>query len=316
MRVVSLLPATTEIVHALGRGDTLVGRSHECDHPAGVEALPVCTEPRVEFTGASCDIDAQLKGVLEAALSLYEVHVDVLREVAPDVVLTQSLCEVCAVSLADVQAAVEAHLGDHVRVVACEPNALADVRADVRRVAEALGVPAEGERVVAELDARIDAVRARVAGRPPVRVATVEWVDPFMAAGNWMPELVEAAGGVELFGIAGAHSPWTDLDALAAADPDVVVAMPCGFGLARTVEEVRVLWEQPAWRDLRAVREGRVAATDGHRFFNRPGPRLAESVEILAEILHPGLADGPDATSHHGDAWVWLDPATGAPAGA
>ncbi len=303
-RIVSLLPATTEIVHALGCGDALVGRSHECDHPPGVETLPIVTEPKVWMDGDSAAIDRQVREILEQALSVYRVHTDVLRSVAPDVVLTQSQCEVCAVSSDDVQEAVELHLDGDVEVVALEPNALADVLDDVRRVAAALGVPERGEELAASMSQRIDAIAERTAELPRRRVLTLEWIDPPMAAGNWMPELLEAAGGQELFGRAGQHSPWLDWDEVAVADPDVIVVLPCGFDLDRTREEATALTELPGWSQLRAVQTGRTALVDGHRFFNRPGPRLVESTHILAEILHPDAF----APSYLGDAWEPMPP--------
>jgi iron complex transport system substrate-binding protein len=298
-RVVSLLPATTEIVHALGCGETLVGRSHECDHPPEVEALPVVTEPKVWVDGDSAAIDRQVREILEQALSVYRVHIDVLREARPDVVLTQTQCEVCAVSADDVRHAVAEHLDGAAEVVALEPNALADVLDDVRRVARALGVPDRGERLAVSMAEGIAVIAERTRDLPRRRVLTVEWIDPPMAAGNWMPELVEAAGGHDLFGRAGQHSPWLDWDAVAAADPDVIVVLPCGFDLDRTRSEAPTLTKLPGWGDLRAVRGGRTALVDGHRFFNRPGPRLVESTQILAEILHPEAF----APSYLGDAW-------------
>lgn len=298
-RIVSLLPSTTEIVHALGLGAQLVGRSHECDHPPEVAALPVVTEPKFPVSGDSATIDRQVRTLLEQALSVYEVHVDVLREIAPDVVLTQTQCEVCAVSAREVHAAVRDHLGDGVEVVELEPNALRDVLGDVRRVAHALRVPERGDRLVDDVLGRLDAVRAAVAGRPRRRVLTIEWIDPPMAAGNWMPELLDAAGADELFGVAGHHSPWLDVEAVGAADPDAVLVLPCGFDLDRTRAEAPALRDLPGWDELRAVRDGEVFLLDGHRFFNRPGPRLAESAEILAEVLHPGSV----RSDHEGDAW-------------
>jgi iron complex transport system substrate-binding protein len=302
-RVVSLLPSTTEIVHALGCGDQLVGRSHECDHPSGVEALPVVTEPRTPVGGGSLQIDRQLRSILEQALSVYQVHTEVLAELAPDVVLTQSLCEVCAVSLADVQAAVDQHLDAATEVVALEPRRLADVVEDFRRVARALEVPERGDRLATEVTSRIDEVRGRTRDLPRRTVVSIEWIEPLMAAGNWMPELLDAAGGRELFGSAGAHSPWTTWEQMRAADPDAIIVLPCGFDLERTRSEAASLRELPGWNELTAVREGRVAITDGHRYFNRPGPRLADSTEILAEILHPGTF----APAHAGSGWEALE---------
>ena len=298
-RIVSLLPSTTEIVHALGFGDDLVGRSHECDHPPGVETLPVVTEPKVWLGGDSAAIDRQVREVLEQALSVYKVHTDVLRNLAPDVVLTQSQCEVCAVSADDVQQAVNDHLDGNAEVVALEPNALSDVLDDIRRVASALGVPDRGDELATSMSLRIAAIAERTIGLPQRRVLTLEWIEPPMAAGNWMPELLAAAGGQELFGQAGKHSPWLDWDAVAAADPDAIIVLPCGFDLDRTREEAKVLTKLPGWTSLRAVRQGRTALVDGHRFFNRPGPRLVESTQILAEILQPEAF----APSYLGDAW-------------
>lgn len=298
-RIVSLLPSTTEIVHALGFGDDLVGRSHECDHPPGVEALPVVTEPKVWLGGDSATIDRQVREVLEQALSVYKVHTDVLRDLAPDIVLTQSQCEVCAVSADDVQQAVNDHLGGNAEVVALEPNALSDVLEDIRRVATALGVPARGDELATSMSLRISAIAERTVELPRRRVLTLEWIDPPMAAGNWMPELLAAAGGQELFGQPGQHSPWLDWGAVAAADPDVIIVLPCGFDLDRTREEAEVLTKLSGWSQLRAVREGRTALVDGHRFFNRPGPRLVESTQILAEILQPETF----APSYLGDGW-------------
>ncbi len=298
-RIVSLLPSTTEIVHALGFGDDLVGRSHECDHPPGVETLPAVTEPKVWLGGDSAAIDRQVREVLEQALSVYKVHTDVLRNLAPDVVLTQSQCEVCAVSADDVQQAVNDHLDGNAEVVALEPNALSDVLDDIRRVASALGVPDRGDELATSMSLRIAAIAERTIELPRRRVLTLEWIDPPMAAGNWMPELLAAAGGLELFGQAGKHSPWLDWDAVAAADPDAIIVLPCGFDLDRTREEAKALTELPGWSQLRAVREGRVALVDGHRFFNRPGPRLVDSTQILAEILQPEAF----APSYLGDAW-------------
>lgn len=287
-RIVSLLPSATEIVAALGFADALVGRSHECDHPPGVGALPVCTAPRLDVTGGSRAIDRDVRALLEQALSIYELDVARLRELRPDVVITQTQCEVCAVPLAQVEEAAQACLAPQARIVPLEPTGLDAVWADVRRVAAALDVPAEGEALVTRLQARMEAIAMRAAAqeaRPGV--VTVEWIDPLMAGGNWMPELVRLAGGRNALGEAGALSHGVEWDAVRAADPDVVVVLPCGFDLPRTRQEAALLTERPGWRDLRAVREGRVVLTDGHQFFNRPGPRLVESLEILAEVLHP-----------------------------
>ncbi len=300
-RVVSLIASATEIVCALGCEDRLVGRSHECDHPPSVRRLPVCTEPLIDPDAPSAEIDRQVKAVLREALSVYRVHADVLARLQPDVVVTQSQCEVCAVSLDDVERALCAWIGARPRVVSLEPNALADVWDDTRRVAEALGVPERGAQLVGRLQGRMAAIAERARALPDrPTVACVEWIDPLMAAGNWVPELVALAGGVNLFGEAGKHSPWLTWEQLVGRDPDVVVILPCGFDIARSRQELPVLTRKPEWAALRAVRNGRVYLADGNQYFNRPGPRLVESLEILAELLHPAAF----RFGHEGTGWA------------
>ena len=287
-RIVSLIASSTEIVCALGFGDDLVGRSHECDFPAWVERLPVCTGPKFPTDGTSYEIDQRVKAILAEGLSVYRVDAPKLRALAPDLIVTQSQCEVCAVSLRDVEQAVCEWIESRPKIVSLEPYALADVWRDIATVAAALGAPERGTRLVEGLRRRVDAIAATARSldeRPTV--AVVEWIDPLMAAGNWMPELVEMAGGVSLFGEAGKHSPWMTIDELVRRDPDWILVIPCGFDIARTRADMPLLGVQPQWRELRAVREGRVVLGDGNQYFNRPGPRLVESLEILAEILHP-----------------------------
>lgn len=301
-RVVSLLPSATEIIAALGCGDRLVGRSHECDFPPGVERLPVCTRPRVDVSGSSAAIDKAVRGAVADALAVYEVLEDELRHLKPDAIVTQDQCEVCAVSLADVEACVARWSGRPVTLVSLGARTMAGVYDDILKVAEALGVGDAGEAVVAALADRTDVIAAAAkALKERPTVACIEWTAPLMAAGNWVPEMVTMAGGRDLFGEAGEHAPALTPEALRAADPDAIVFMPCGFGLERTRAETEALAEAtPGWRDLAAVRVGRVYATDANSFFNRPGPRLAESLEIMAEILHP------DAFSfgHEGKGWT------------
>jgi iron complex transport system substrate-binding protein len=301
MRVVSLIASATEIVCALGCEDQLVGRSHECDYPESVRRLPVCTEPKFDVAGSSAEIDRRVKDVLRDGLSVYRVHGDRLQALRPDVIVTQSQCEVCAVSERDVELAVGDWLGNRPRVVSLKPNALADVWNDIRAVADALGVAARGETVIAELKQRMETIAAQARLHPPQpRVACIEWIEPLMAAGNWVPELVALAGGVNLFGEAGKHSPWMTFEQLREQDPDIIVVMPCGFELARTAAEMPGLTRQPGWNELRAVRNGKVFLTDGNQYFNRPGPRLVESLEILAELLHPEVF----RFGHEGSGWI------------
>jgi len=287
-RVASLLPSSTEIVCALGLGERLVGRSHECDHPPEVTALPALTEPKLDPEAPSLELDRRVKQLVRDGLSVYRVDAERLRQLAPSVILTQQRCEVCAASRQDLDDALAGWIGERPQLLSLEPHTLGDVWSDFGRVAAALGAPERGEALAEELADRITAIAERsqrIRARPGV--ACLEWLDPLMAAGNWVPELVALAGGVDLLGESGAHSPWIDFETLAAADPDVLVLLPCGFDLARTRRELPALSERPEWRALRAVREGRVFLTDGNQYFNRPGPRLVESLEILAEILQP-----------------------------
>jgi len=301
LRVVSLIASATEITCALGFEDALVGRSHECDYPPGVRKLPQLSRPAFETGGPSGAVDRAVKERLRRALSIYEVDAARLSALAPDVILTQTQCEVCAVTPADVERAACDLAGRNVRIVALEPNRLGDVWQDIRTVAGALGAGEAGERLVDKLRRRVLAIGTRAASqssRPTV--ALLEWIEPLMAAGNWMPELVELAGGVNLVGEAGRHSPALTWEALERLDPEVAIVSPCGFDIARTRRELPVLEAAPAWHALRAVREGRVFLVDGNAYFHRPGPRLVESLEILAEILHPGAF----RFGHEGTGWV------------
>lgn len=304
-RVVSLIPSATEIVAALGYADRLVGRSHECDFPAGVEVLPSVTRALVANAGTSREIHEKIGEAWRAqseagrALSIYEVDRAALRALEPDVIITQSQCEVCAVSLADVERAVCDWAGRDVAIVSCEPHGWADVLDDVRQVAAAIGDAAVGERLVGQMGAAVAGYRERVAGRKPVRVASLEWLDPLMGAGNWVPELVSMAGGVERLAEAGAHSGWVEWEQVAAGRPEVLVCLPCGFDLGRAAAEAARLRDMPGWGDLPAVRAGRVYAVDGHQYFNRPGPRLVDSVHTLGELFHPDVFE----PVHEGEAW-------------
>lgn len=295
-RIASLLPSVTEIACALGLGDRLVARSHECDYPPQVERLPAVTAGRLPpdaVTQAQVD-----QAVTEAAASgdaLYEVDGELLASLAPDLVLTQSLCDVCAVDEDLVRRAVR-HMHPPPPLVSLAPGRLDEVIASVGDVAHAAGVPEDGDRLIAQLNARLDAVRARVAGRPPVRVAAVEWLDPPWSAGHWVPDQVAAAGGEEVLIAPGARSARMTWDQVAAARPDVVVLMPCGLSLAQVMELA----------DQVPALDARVVAVDASGLFSRPGPRLVDGVEVLAAILHPQPGDAPP-----GDAWAWVEQPSG-----
>lgn len=287
LRIVSLIPSATEIVDALGLAGSLVGRSHECDYPPAVKALPICTAPKFDPTGDSATVHQRVTDLLASALSVYRVDLETLEALQPTHILTQAQCEVCAVSLAEVEAAAAQLTGSRPQIISLEPNCLADVWADIERVGLALGVE-QTAAVAAGLRARAQACadRAAACGSRPT-VACIEWIEPLMAAGNWVPELVDLAGGTSLLGTPGQHSAWLSWDELAAANPDIIVVMPCGYDLAVTRREAQTLACHPAWPKLKAVRQGQVYTVDGNQYFNRPGPRLVESLEILAEIFHP-----------------------------
>ncbi len=286
-RVVSLIASATEIVHALGAGDQQIARSHECDWPERIMGLPALTKAKFKVEGSSRQIDTAVKSLVEQGLAVYEVNADAWRDLAPDVSPTQDQCEVCAVSLADVERAVQGWTECKANVVSLRPHTIADIYADNQRIADALGRASAGAQLNARMATQFSEVAARVAGRERPQVAFIEWIDPPMSGGHWMPELIAIAGGINLFGEHGAQSPWISLDEVAAADPDVILVAPCGYDIAKTQSEMGVLDTNPRWRDLRAVREGRLFVADGNAFFNRPGPRLVESAQILAEILHP-----------------------------
>lgn len=300
-RIISLLPSATEIVAALGFADCLVGRSHECDFPPGVAALPVCSSTKVPADGTSYEIDERVKAIVAEGLSVYRVDADRLRQLQPTVILTQTQCAVCAVTPRDLEQALCDWAGLEPALVSLEPNNLDDVWNDFRRVGQVLGVAARANELIDSLKARLAAIRAKAQeaqSRPTV--AAIEWLGPLMAGGNWMPELIEIAGGQSLFAKPGEHSPWLDWAKLVEADPEVILLLPCGFKIAQTIADLNLLTENPAWPKLRAVRSGRVYITDGHHFFNRPGPRLVESAEIIAEILHPEIF----SFGHRGTGWI------------
>jgi iron complex transport system substrate-binding protein len=288
LRIVSLIASATEIVHALRLTDRQVGRSHECDYPEPVRHLPVCTRPSFPTEGSSAEIDRLVKSRITNAFSVYEVFPEVIDALQPTHIITQTQCRVCAVSLDDVERALTGWISSRPKLVALEPNALDDIWRDIRSVAAACEVPERGDQVIDAFRARMSDISQRAghaASRP--RVACIEWHEPLMAAGNWVPELVEMAAAQNLFGEAGLHSPWMTWEKLQAAEPDVIISMPCGFDLERTRQEMYWLTQRPEWPRLRAVQNGQVYLADGNQYLNRPGPRVVESLQILAEILHP-----------------------------
>ena len=270
LRIVSLIASASEIVNVLDLTPQQVGRSHECDFPQGIQALPICTTPSFPVEGNSAEIDRRVKERLTNALSVYEVFQDVLDRLQPTHIITQTQCRVCAVSLEDVERALVGSIASRPKLVALEPNSLADIWTDIQRVADACGIGANGEDVVCRLQQRMQDIsaQAKTASTRP-RVACIEWHEPLMAAGNWVPELIELANAENLFGTAGAHSPWMTWDELVAADPDVIISMPCGFDLERTKKEMYWLTDRRGWSGLRAVANGEVYLADGNQYMNQ-----------------------------------------------
>jgi iron complex transport system substrate-binding protein len=293
-RIVSLLPSATEILAVLGMTPHIVGRSHECDYPPEIVDLPICTSARLDAARPSGQIDADVQTLLRSALSLYDINLEVLQQLQPTHIVTQDQCDVCAVTFGEVEKAVATIADPKPQVISLQPNTLQEVWADLGRVASSLEVDAEP--VLASLKQRVEACRQQgqtlLPNKRP-RVAAIEWIDPLMGAGNWVPELIEIAGGQNLLGQLGHHSPYLSWETLLEADPDVIVVMPCGFDLARTGQELhQAMTQYPQWHQLRAVQTGQLYITDGNAYFNRPGPRLVDSLEILVEILHPDGTGG------------------------
>ncbi|MEM9664694.1 MAG: cobalamin-binding protein [Bacteroidota bacterium] len=289
MRIVSLLPSATEIICALGLTDQLVGVTHECDYPPAVQALPKVTHTRIPTDATSGEIDALVRERLDDDLALYTLNRPVLEALAPDLIVTQALCDVCAVAEAEVQQAACALPGAP-RVINLEPASLEEVLDSLHEVAALTDTKAQAVEVVEALRARVRAVEARTATRlHRPRVAVLEWLDPPFSAGHWTPELVTMAGGREGLGAPGQKSRTLSWDAVTAWAPELVLIACCGFDTARTLEDLPLLEAVPGWADVPAVRDGRVYVIDGNQYFSRPGPRLVDSLELLAHVLHPDV---------------------------
>lgn len=290
MRIVSLVPSATELVAALGLRDALVGVTHSCDYPPGLEARCV-TSTCIPPDASSGEIDRMVKEYVRNGRPLYELDTRLLEVLDPDLVLTQSVCDVCAVGEEQATAGLEG-LSIQPRVVALHPHCLRDVLDDILRVGEAARVPEQAGVLVAGFRRRIARVQARVRGQEPVRVVVLEWLDPLFSAGHWTPEIVALAGGQEALAWPGERSRELRWEEVGAADPEVLVLACCGMGVSRTLEDVRRLECLPGFWELTAVRQGRVFVADGGSHFSRPGPRLVESLELLAETLHPSNEPG------------------------
>lgn len=287
-KIVSLLPAATEIVCALGLEENLVGRSHECDFPSSVKQLPICSEANIPDNLSSADIDTKVKELLTDALSVYTVKREVIKQLSPDVVITQAQCEVCAVSLKEVEEALEDYLNKESTIISLQPDSLDGIFNNIREVAAVLDVASKGEQLIEDLQERVDIVRHKLKfmeNKPTV--ACIEWLEPMMVSGNWVPALVSIAGGVTILAEDGKHSPYVKWENIQQQDAEVIIVMPCGFSIERTMKEVDLLLQLPGFAELKAVKNDRFYISDGNQYFNRPGPRIVDSIEILAEVIHP-----------------------------
>ena len=294
MRIVSLLPSLTELVCALGRGDELVGVTHECDYPPGVELLPHLSRSRIPSEASSAAIDAM---VAEQRGSLYDLDEDVLAELRPDLILTQEQCDVCAVNEATVRRTA-ASLPGRPAVESVNPTDLEGIFAMFRTVGERLDALAEAEALIDRFEETTRTIAGRLQGRPAPRVVVLEWLDPPFSSGHWNPEIIGRAGGCEMIGRPLEKSRRLTWDEVAMADPEFILVSACGFSIDRAKEDLVALSDRREWQDLHAVRDGRVAVTDGSAYFSRPGPRLEASLRIAAEAIHPSVFRGlaPDGS--------------------
>jgi iron complex transport system substrate-binding protein len=303
-KIVSLLPAATEIVCALGLEENLVGRSHECDYPASIKHLPICSEANFPDNLSSAAIDVKVKEILSDALSVYTVNREQIKQLAPDVVITQAQCEVCAVSLEDVEEALENYLDKEAQIISLQPNSLDDIFNNITTIANTLNVIGEGCKLLEALHERVGIIRHKLKfsdSKPTV--VCIEWLEPLMLSGNWVPELISIAGGVSILAEPGKHSPYVQWDDIRLQNPDIIIVMPCGFPIERTLKEIDTLLQLPGFTELKAVKNNRIYIADGNQYFNRPGPRIVDSIEILAEIIHPKQF----VFGYEGDGWIRFD---------
>jgi iron complex transport system substrate-binding protein len=287
MRIASLVPSATEMLFALGLGEQVVGVTHECDWPEAARGLPQLTSTVLPEGLRAAEIDAAVKEIVGEGRALYELDEERLAELAPDLIVTQAVCEVCAVSYEDV-VEVAARLPGPPLVLQQDPSSLAEVLDDVTRLAAAAGVPAQGARLRTELEARLDVLRGAVADAPRPRVVALEWLDPPFVGGHWLPEMVELAGGTDVAGPRGAKSPEMAWERLRALRPDAVVVMPCGWYLEDSLAQAREHEKQ-----ISALGAARVFAVDAASTYSRPGPRLVDGAELLGHLLHPELVAAP-----------------------
>ena len=301
-KIVTLIPSATEIVAFLGEKEFIIGRSHECDYPKDLNKIPKLTSPKINVDGTSEQIHEQINVILEKSLSVYKVDIEKLKKLNPDFIVTQSHCEVCAVSFSEVERIAKEHLGNNTKIISLQPNTLKEVFDDIKRVAKDLGVVSDNNnQLIKNLETRLKNIKNKTEKYKKPKIACIEWINPLMAAGNWIPEMVHISGGEDIFGKRGKDSHWIEFNEIKKQNPDIIIFIPCGFDLKKTNDEVEYLLNSDTlWHDLKAFKDKKLFITDGNQYFNRPGPRLIESLEIFAEIIHPELFN----FGHKNKGWV------------
>ncbi|MEK6983575.1 MAG: cobalamin-binding protein [Nanoarchaeota archaeon] len=289
MKIVSLLPSSTEIAFALGLGDYMVGVSHECDFPEEAKFKQVLTKSKIDSLKKSGEIDKDVMALVKNGLSVYNIDENKLRQLQPDIILTQDQCEVCAVSLKDVQQATS-KLICNAEIISLKPSTLNDILDDIKTIGKATGKRIKAQGLVQALQSRIDHIRhkARNSADKPT-VCCIEWIEPLICAGNWVPELVEIAGGINIISQKAQHSKKLELKRVLQLNPDKIIISPCGFKTKQTLNDMDLLTNKPKWKELKAVQNNEVYIVDGNSYFNRPSQRIVDTLEILASIIHPQL---------------------------
>ena len=302
-KIVTLIPSATEIVAFLGQKNSIIGRSHECDYPNDLSHIAKLTSPKIDIAGSSGNINKQINAILENSLSVYKVNVEKLKELKPDFIITQAHCEVCAVSFSEVENIVNKHLNQKTKIISLQPNTLNDVFNDIKRVAKDLNIENESNnKLIKNLIIRQKKIKnlSTIQKQKP-SVACIEWIDPLMIAGNWIPEMVEIAGGTNILGKSGVNSHWIKFEEIIVQNPEIIIFMPCGFNIEKTKKELdSYIKKNNSIHSLKAYKNHKLFVVDGNQFFNRPGPRLIESLEIFAEIIHPNIFD----FEHKGIGWI------------
>ncbi len=303
-RIVSLLPSCTEIICKLGYREHLVGISHECDYPNSISGLPVLTKARLSTEGTSIEINQSVTDLLQRGLSVYDVDASLLKSLSPDIIVTQAQCEACAVSLDQVQDIVSNWTLNQTEIISLEPNTLNEVWLGFDIIAKTMAAPESSSILKSEINERFKLLKDKLKGtEQKPTVLCIEWIEPIMVAANWVPELVGLAGGRNVMSVSGADSNFCSWDEIKKTNPDIIIMMPCGFGIKRTLEDIHFLQNIKGWEELKAVRGNKVFVVDGNQYFNRPGPRLVDSAEILAEIIHPDYF----GRKYSEDAWITID---------